>query len=88
MALRHARFAAALGGEVRVPTMDRPVLLKIPPQTQAGRTFRLRDKGMPRLSDPKTHGDLLAQVQLVLPEPLSEHELDTLRQLKQERQPA
>ncbi len=81
-------YTAALGGEVRVPTMDRPVLLKIPPQTQAGRTFRLRGKGMPKLNDPKTHGDLLAQVQLVLPEPMSEHELDTLRQLKKERQPA
>ncbi len=81
-------YTAALGGEVRVPTMDRPVLLKIPPQTQAGRTFRLRGKGMPRLNDPKTHGDLLAQIKIVLPEPLNEHELNELRELRKERQPA
>ncbi|MGE5139705.1 MAG: DnaJ C-terminal domain-containing protein, partial [Rudaea sp.] len=60
-------YTAVLGGEVRVPTLDRPVMLKIPPQTQADRTFRLRGKGMPRLEDPKQHGDLLARVRLVLP---------------------
>ncbi len=81
-------YTAALGGEVRVPTMDRPVLLKIPPKTQADRTFRLRGKGMPHLNDPKTHGDLLARIKLVLPEPLSDHELNTLRELRKERQPA
>jgi curved DNA-binding protein len=74
-------YTAALGGEVRVPTLDGAVMLKIPPQTQSGRTFRLRRKGMPRLEDPNTRGDLYARVRLVLPEPLTERELQTFREL-------
>jgi curved DNA-binding protein len=84
-------YTAVLGGEVRVPTLDRPVLLKIPPQTQAGRSFRLRGKGMPRPGDPKTQGDLFAKVRLVLPEPMSEQEVNTFRELaavRKSRQPA
>lgn len=81
-------YTAVLGGEVRVPTLDRPVMLKIPPQTQADRTFRLRGKGMPRLEDAKQRGDLLAQVRLVLPEPMSEREVNAIRELKKERQEA
>ena len=37
---------AALGGTVEVPTLDGTVTLKIPPETQSGRVFRLRDKGV------------------------------------------
>ena len=74
-------YTAALGGEVRVLTLDGAVMLKIPPQTQSGRTFRLRGKGMPRLNDPQTRGDLYARVRLVLPEPLSERELQVFREL-------
>lgn len=74
-------YTAALGGEVRVPTLDGAVMLKIPPQTQAGRTLRLRGKGMPRLDDPNTRGDLYARVRLVLPEPLTERELQAFREL-------
>jgi curved DNA-binding protein len=78
-------YTAATGGEVRVQTLDGSVLLKIPPRTQADRTFRLRGKGMPRINQPDTRGDLFARAQLVLPEPLSEHEIDTLRELAQAR---
>jgi curved DNA-binding protein len=78
-------LTAAVGGEVRVPTLDGAVLLKIPPRTQAGKTFRLRGKGMPRLERPTERGDLYACVKLVLPESLSDAELETLRTLAQER---
>jgi curved DNA-binding protein len=74
-------YTAALGGEVRVPTLDGAVMLKIPPQTQSGRTLRLRGKGMPRLNDPNTRGDLYARIRLMLPEPLSERELEAFREL-------
>jgi len=74
-------YTAALGGEVRVPTLDGAVMLKIPPQTQSGRTLRLRGKGMPRLDDPATRGDLYVRVRLVLPEPLSDRELQAFREL-------
>ena len=78
-------YTAALGGEVRVPTLDGAVMLKIPPQTQSGRTLRLRGKGMPRLDDPTTRGDLYVRVRLVLPEPLSDHELQAFRELAASR---
>lgn len=74
-------YTAAAGGEVRVPTIDGSVHLKIPPRTQADRTFRLRGKGMPRLNKPAERGDMYATVKLVLPEPLSDEEIETLRNL-------
>jgi len=78
-------FTAIAGGETRVPTFDRPLLLKIPPRTNARRSFRLRGKGMPHLGDPKTHGDLFALVRLVLPEPLTDKEVNSIRELASSR---
>lgn len=78
-------FTAAAGGEVRVPALDRPATLKIPPRTQAEKTFRLRGKGMPRLERPTERGDLYARVKLVLPESLSDDELETLCTLARAR---
>jgi curved DNA-binding protein len=57
---------ALLGGEVDVPTLDGRVLLRIPPGTQPGQTFRLTGKGMPRLKG-EGSGDLLAKTKVVLP---------------------
>jgi curved DNA-binding protein len=81
-------YTAALGGEVRVSTLDGAVMLKVPPQTQSGRTLRLRGKGMPRLHDPQTRGDLYARVRLMLPEPLNERELQAFRELAAARREA
>jgi len=81
-------FTAAVGGEARVTTLADTVLLKIPPRTQADRVFRLRGKGMPRLEQPSERGDLYARAKLVLPEPLSESEIETLQTLQHARQPA
>lgn len=78
-------YTAVVGGEARVPTLDRPVLLKIPPRTQADRSFRLRGKGLPRLGDPDTRGDLYARVKLVLPENMSDEEVETFRKLAEAR---
>lgn len=58
-------YEAVLGGKVRVPTLDGAVQLAIPPGTNAGRTFRLKGKGLPTKSG---RGDLFATVRLVLPE--------------------
>jgi len=79
-------FTAAVGGQTRVPALDGAATLKIPPRTQADKTFRLRGKGMPRLERPGERGDLYAHVKLVLPERLSDAELETLRTLAQARQ--
>ncbi len=57
-------YEAALGAKVRVPTLDRPVELTIPPWTNSGRTFRLKGKGFPAKEG---RGDLLATVRIMLP---------------------
>jgi curved DNA-binding protein len=79
-------FTAVAGGEIRIPTMERPLILKIPPRTNSGRSFRLRGKGMPHLGDSKTRGDLFAQVRLVLPDPLTDREVNSIRELASARQ--
>ncbi len=58
-------YEAVLGAKVRVPTLDGAVQLAIPPNTNGGRTFRLKGKG---LTSKSGHGDLLATVRIVLPE--------------------
>jgi len=78
-------FTAVVGGEVRVPTLDRTATLKIPPRTEADRTFRLRGKGMRRLKHPAERGDLYARVKLVLPGPLHDDEIEAMRTLVQSR---
>jgi curved DNA-binding protein len=78
-------FTAVAGGEVRITSMERPLILTIPPRTNAGRSFRLRGKGMPHLGDPKTRGDLFAMIRLVLPDPLSDQEVSSIRALAASR---
>ena len=57
---------ALLGAEVPVSTLKGKVILKIPPGTQTGRTFRLKGQGMPHLRGDGV-GDLLARIRVVLP---------------------
>jgi curved DNA-binding protein len=78
-------FTAIAGGEIRIPSLERPLILKIPPRTNAGRSFRLRGKGMPHLGDPKTRGDLFALVRLVLPDSLTDQEVNSIRELASSR---
>jgi len=73
-------FAALLGGEVRVPTLAGPVALRIPASTQSGRTFRLGGQGLPKLRTPNEHGDLFAKVRIVLPDKLTDRELQLVRE--------
>jgi molecular chaperone DnaJ len=71
---------AVLGGEVQVPTLKGKLALKVPPETQNGRIFRLTGQGMPRLGK-SGHGDLMAKVSVVLPTRLSDREKELFRQL-------
>jgi len=75
-------YTAVLGGEVQVPTMDRPVVLTVPSGTQNGRSFRLRGLGMPHLKQPDQRGDLLAEVAVELPKQLSDEERALFEQLR------
>jgi curved DNA-binding protein len=67
---------AMLGGEVDVMQPDgRRLKLRIPPNTQNGRTFRLSGRGMPeRIGQTKQRGDLYAEAQVVLPTQLTDEQ--------------
>jgi molecular chaperone DnaJ len=69
---------AALGGELKVPTLDGQSSIKIPAGTQGGTVFRLREKGMPSLSNGR-RGDLNVRVQVEVPTKLSGEQQDKLR---------
>ena len=75
-------FTALLGGEVEVPTLGRPIKLKIPAGTQAGRKFRLTGKGMPVLNQTDKHGDLYARIVVTVPENLNDEQRELVEQLK------
>lgn len=72
---------AALGGELEVPTLDGRVRLKIPPETQSGKLFRLRGKGVTPVRGGGV-GDLLCKVAVETPVRLTDEQKDLLRQFK------
>lgn len=74
-------YTAVLGGEVKVSTLSGDVMLKIPPETQSGRTFRLRGKGMPNLHNPEKRGDLYAKLIVQIPQKLTKREKELFREL-------
>lgn len=57
---------AVLGAKIRVPTLNGPVTLTVPPNSSAGRALRLKGKGLPRSGGGR--GDLLVTLRIVLPE--------------------
>lgn len=76
---------AVLGGEAEVPTLRGSKLaLRIPPETQNGRRIRLRGQGMPRLGT-DSHGDLYAEISVVLPTSLSPEERSLFERLAELR---
>jgi DnaJ-class molecular chaperone len=74
---------AALGGEVEVQTPSGRVALRIPAETQSGRSFRLRGQGMPKLRGRQSErGDLLARARIVIPTNLSARERELFEELR------
>jgi molecular chaperone DnaJ len=71
---------AALGDEVRVPSLDGKVDLKIPPGTQNGKTFRCKGKGIPYI-DGKGRGDLLVKVVTTTPQHLDKNQRHLFEEL-------
>src|SRR5262252_3561772 len=69
---------AVLGGTVEVPTLDGAVSLKIPSETQSGRVFRLRDKGVKPVRG-GSRGDLFCRVVVETPVNLSNEQREMLR---------
>ncbi|PSQ36869.1 molecular chaperone DnaJ [Halobacteriales archaeon SW_12_69_24] len=68
---------ATFGDTVEVPTLDGPVEMDVPAGAQSGETFRLRDRGMPRLQR-RGSGDLFVKLQVVTPETLNEEQREAL----------
>ncbi|MCI0400789.1 MAG: molecular chaperone DnaJ [Gammaproteobacteria bacterium] len=72
---------AALGGELEVPTLDGRVSLKVPVETQTGKVFRLRGKGVKSVRS-NTLGDLLCRVVVETPVHLDRRQKDLLAELE------
>ncbi|MCG2634924.1 MAG: molecular chaperone DnaJ [Gammaproteobacteria bacterium] len=70
---------AALGGEVEVPTLDGRVNIKVQPETQSGKLFRLRGKGMPSVRGGGV-GDLLCRVMVETPVKLTGEQKKLLKE--------
>ena len=73
---------AALGTNLRVPTLNGEVTLKVPAGTPSGKTFRIRGKGAPRPRKGGT-GDLLVTVKVDVPQKLSREEKELLGRLQE-----
>ena len=72
---------AAMGGELEIPTLDGHVKLKVPQETQTGRMFRLKGKGVQSVRSHRT-GDLMCRVVLETPVNLTREQKDLLRQFE------
>jgi molecular chaperone DnaJ len=73
---------AALGGTVEVPTLDGSVTLKIPAESQSGRVFRLREKGVKSVRG-NARGDLFCRVAVETPVHLSTEQRKLLRDFEE-----
>ncbi|WP_413735325.1 molecular chaperone DnaJ [Sodalis sp. RH21] len=73
---------AALGGEIEVPTLDGRVKLKVPAETQTGKLFRMRGKGVKSVRG-GSQGDLLCRVVVETPVKLNEKQKQLLRELEE-----
>ena len=79
MDLPVAPWEAALGAQVRVPTLDGPVEVSVPPNTQTGQRLRLRGQGMSRRGGGR--GDQYVRIQIVNPPSLSPTERELFQKI-------
>ncbi len=68
---------AALGGEIEIPTLDGQAKIRIPPETQTGKVFRLRGKGIKQVRG-SGHGDLMCHVYIETPVNLTARQRELL----------
>lgn len=73
---------AVLGGEADVATLEGPVGIKIPEGTPVGRVFRLKGKGLPRLGEEASRGDVLATLAVELPSKLTPRQQELFEELR------
>jgi len=72
---------ATLGAKVEVPTIDGRALLRIPPGTNSGKIFRLRERGAPSARRSGHRGDMYIEVQVVVPRPEDERVRNLVKEL-------
>ncbi|MBN2055249.1 molecular chaperone DnaJ [bacterium] len=70
---------AILGTRIEIPTPDGPTRLTVPPGTNSGRQFRLRDRGVPHLKG-EGRGDMLVKIRIVVPGHLDEASKNLIRE--------
>lgn len=71
---------AALGATVEVPTMEGPYTLKIPPGTQHGKVFHIKDRGFHKMNS-RSRGDQLVVVKILTPDKLNQRQKQLLEEL-------
>jgi len=76
-------FTALLGGDVEVPTMTRPVRMKVGSATQSGQKLRVAGKGMPKMRTEGEFGDLFAKIQITVPKKLTDDQRRLAEQLRE-----
>lgn len=72
---------AALGGEIEIPTLDGAAKIRIPAETQSGKVFRLRGKGIKGVRS-NAYGDLMCHVVVETPVNLTARQKDLLQELE------
>jgi curved DNA-binding protein len=75
-------FTALLGGELEVSTIDKRVKLTVPPESDSGKTFRLKGLGMPKLNHPDQRGDLYVTLQVQVPKNLTAEQKTKFKELQ------
>jgi molecular chaperone DnaJ len=74
---------AALGDKIKVPTIEKEVVLKIPAGIDSGQSIRLRGRGLPRFGG-RGRGDMIIRIQVKTPKKLSKKAKSLLEELKDE----
>jgi curved DNA-binding protein len=72
-------WEAIMGADIDVPTLDRPVKMKVPPGSQSGKKLRLRGKGLPKKGGGK--GDMYVKLKVVVPANVNEKEKSLFEEL-------
>ncbi len=72
---------AALGDEITIPTLEGSEKLRIPPGTQPGKVFKLKEKGIPVVNRQGSRGDLLVTVNVQIPTQLNAEQKKLLESL-------
>jgi curved DNA-binding protein len=75
-------FTAAIGGKLSVQVIDKSVNISIPAGTDSGKTFRLKNMGMPKYNEPANRGDCYVLVNLFVPKNISEHDKELIKKLE------